>query len=137
MAGLTLDSASLIAADRDDRRFWILWKEALRRGAGVTAPAVAVAQAWRGGRNARMAQILGACVIEPLTESRAREDWLELFASTQPAGQRRRREAVAERTAVLAFLRGALLDLLATGDRDRIGRAVASTLGVWTHPERA
>jgi predicted nucleic acid-binding protein len=73
MAGLTLDSGALIAADRNDRRFWVLWKEALRRGADVTVPAPVVAQAWRGNRNARMAQLLAACVVEPLSESDARD----------------------------------------------------------------
>jgi AcrR family transcriptional regulator len=47
------------------------------------------------------------------------QDWLGLLASRQrgPAG-------AAERTAVLALLRGAMLDLLATGDVARTGRAV-------------
>lgn len=72
MAGLTLDSGALVAADRNDRRFWVLWKEALRRGADVTVPAPAVAQAWRGKRNARLAQLLAACLVEPLSESAAR-----------------------------------------------------------------
>ena len=72
MAGLTLDSGALIAADHDDRPFWILWKEALRRGADVTVPTPVVAQSWRGNRNARMAQLLAACVVDPLSELEAR-----------------------------------------------------------------
>jgi len=55
-------------------------------------------------------------------------DWLDLLAGRQsgsvacgPAGQD-------ERTLLLAVLRGALLDLLATGDTDRVTRAVESHL---------
>ena len=51
-------------------------------------------------------------------------DWLELLAQRQPAGSRDTPEAEAERTLLLAVLRGALLDLLATGDIDRVTAAV-------------
>ena len=52
------------------------------------------------------------------------DEWLELLARSQ---QRRRRGtacAAAERTFVLALLRGALLDLIATSDTCRTTRAV-------------
>lgn len=51
-------------------------------------------------------------------------DWLKLLAQRQPAGIRDTPEAEAERTLLLAVLRGALLDLLATGDIDRVTAAV-------------
>ena len=51
------------------------------------------------------------------------QDWLGLLAARQPP-RRRRRAGEAERTAVLAVLRGAMLDLLATGDVARTSRAV-------------
>jgi len=51
-------------------------------------------------------------------------DWLELLAESQSPRSRRGRSAVAERTGALAVLRGALLDLLATGDVDRTTAAV-------------
>lgn len=51
-------------------------------------------------------------------------DWLELLAERQPADSRDTPEAEAERTLLLAVLRGALLDLLATGDIDRVTAAV-------------
>lgn len=51
-------------------------------------------------------------------------DWLALLAEAQPAGQRRTRAATSQRTLVLAGLRGALLDLLATGDTARTTRAI-------------
>jgi AcrR family transcriptional regulator len=51
------------------------------------------------------------------------QDWLGLLASRQPP-RRRGQASAAERTAVLAVLRGAMLDLLATGDVARTSRAV-------------
>lgn len=51
-------------------------------------------------------------------------DWLELLAERQPADRRDTPQAEAERTLLLAVLRGALLDLLATGEIDRVTAAV-------------
>jgi hypothetical protein len=42
--GLTLDSGALIAAEKRDRRFMRIWKEALARAAVVTVPAVVLGQ---------------------------------------------------------------------------------------------
>ena len=70
-AGLTLDSGALIAADKGDRRFWALWKEALDRGAVVTMPAAVVAQVWRGN-SAVIARVLQGCEVEALSEERAK-----------------------------------------------------------------
>ncbi len=53
-------------------------------------------------------------------------DWLAVLASAQPAARRRTRAGAAERTLALAVLRGALLDLLATGDVDRTTAAVTA-----------
>ncbi len=52
------------------------------------------------------------------------EDWLEVLAQAQPAAVRRTKAGEAERTRALALLRGALLDLLATGDEARVTRAL-------------
>ncbi|MEU1518382.1 TetR/AcrR family transcriptional regulator [Streptomyces sp. NPDC005811] len=51
-------------------------------------------------------------------------DWLELLAAGQPPAARDTEAALAQRTLVLAVLRGALLDLLATGDTARTTAAV-------------
>jgi AcrR family transcriptional regulator len=56
------------------------------------------------------------------------EDWLELLARSQAPRRRRGAAASAQRTLVLAALRGALLDLLATGDVERTGAAVGACL---------
>jgi AcrR family transcriptional regulator len=52
------------------------------------------------------------------------EDWLALLAARQPAARRRTKAGEADRTLLLAVLRGGLLDVLATGDADRVTRAV-------------
>ena len=51
-------------------------------------------------------------------------DWLEVLARAQPPAERDTLDGLAARTAVLALLRGALLDLLATGDTARTTAAV-------------
>ena len=54
-------------------------------------------------------------------------DWLDVLASYQPTG-RRGKAALAQRTIALAMLRGAMLDLLATGDRERVTAALRMQL---------
>jgi AcrR family transcriptional regulator len=56
------------------------------------------------------------------------QDWLGLLASRQPPQWRRTAAAAAERTAVLALLRGAMLDLLATGNQARTAQSVTFLL---------
>jgi AcrR family transcriptional regulator len=51
-------------------------------------------------------------------------DWLTLLADAQPPQRRASAEGEAERTLVLAVLRGGMLDLLATEDEQRVGDAV-------------
>jgi AcrR family transcriptional regulator len=56
------------------------------------------------------------------------EDWLAVLAACQPARERRTRAARGRRTAALALLRGSLLDLLASGEDERVGRALHEQL---------
>ncbi|MFE5010900.1 TetR/AcrR family transcriptional regulator [Streptomyces sp. NPDC056637] len=51
-------------------------------------------------------------------------DWLALLASGQPAALRDTEAALTQRTLVLAVLRGAMMDLLATGETTRTTAAV-------------
>ncbi len=51
-------------------------------------------------------------------------DWDELLAGYQPPDRRHAADGAAERTLLLAVLRGALLDLLATDARGRLDQAV-------------
>lgn len=55
-------------------------------------------------------------------------DWLNVLAAAQTARDRRTSAGAAQRTLVLSVLRGAMLDLLATGDRRRTTRAVRDAL---------
>jgi AcrR family transcriptional regulator len=50
--------------------------------------------------------------------------WLDVLAESQPQPERDSAAGLARRTSVLALLRGAMLDLLATGDRARTTEAV-------------
>jgi hypothetical protein len=111
MAGLTLDTGALIAADRNSRVFWIHWKEALRRGVDVTVPTPVIAQAWRGGRNARMGHVLGACVVEPLDQADAR-------AAGELCAQSMSSDAIDAAVVVSAAKRG---DAILTSDPDDLG----------------
>lgn len=52
------------------------------------------------------------------------EDWLSVLAGCQPSAEKDSDTAVTRRTLALAVLRGALLDLLATGDKERATAAV-------------
>jgi AcrR family transcriptional regulator len=56
------------------------------------------------------------------------DDWLALLADTQAPGERDTAAGEAQRTLVLAILRGGLLDLLATEDVARTTRAVTTAL---------
>jgi len=65
MAGLTMDSAGLIAIDRYDRRVLVLLARARETGARVTVPATALAQAIRQPeRQVRLARL----VRQPTTD---------------------------------------------------------------------
>lgn len=58
---MTLDTGALIAAERNDRRFWVWWKWQTSRGVVATVPSPVVAQAWRSPRDVRIAIVLGGC----------------------------------------------------------------------------
>lgn len=62
-------------------------------------------------------------------------NWLDVLAGYQPPRARHSAAGAAQRTAALALLRGALLDLLATGDRRRTTAALHRQLGSLT-PKR-
>jgi AcrR family transcriptional regulator len=62
-------------------------------------------------------------------------DWLAVLAAAQSAAHRDTPAGLAERTLVLAVLRGALLDLLATGDVHRTTAALRLQLGCRAHAQ--
>jgi AcrR family transcriptional regulator len=65
------------------------------------------------------------------------EDWLAVLASCQPPETRDTSDAISERTLLLAVLRGALLDLLATNDAERATAAVDRYLAGMVLPRAA
>lgn len=58
------------------------------------------------------------------------EDWLGVLADCQPPSDRDGRDGATRRTLALAVLRGALLDLLATDDEERVTEAVEHQLAL-------
>jgi AcrR family transcriptional regulator len=62
------------------------------------------------------------------------DDWLAVLARAQAPARRRTQAGLAERTLALAVLRGAVLDLLATGDVDRTTAAVEWHLAMTRQP---
>jgi AcrR family transcriptional regulator len=56
------------------------------------------------------------------------QDWLRLLGETQSSARRGSRSAESQQTIVLALLRGAMLDLLATGDAERVSAAVNAAI---------
>ncbi len=71
--GLTYDTGALIAAERDERLLWSLHRAALSRGIAPTVPVGVLAEAWRGGPQHRLSQLLKGCRIEAMNETQARE----------------------------------------------------------------
>lgn len=76
MVGVTLDTGALIAAGRDDRRFWVWWKWQTPRGVVAKVPSPVVAQAWRSARDVRISIVLGGCrevAMDPASSRRTGE----------------------------------------------------------------
>jgi hypothetical protein len=117
-AGLTLDTGALIAAEKGERNVWRYFKEAVARGARVTVPAPALAQAWRGN-SPQVTRLLSGCEVEVLDEPRAKRTG-ELLA-------RARRSDVVDSMVVLgAVARG---DAILTSDPGDIRGLVAAAGG--------
>lgn len=62
------------------------------------------------------------------------DDWLSVLAACQSPSERAGGQGVARCTLALAVLRGGLLDLLATGDRERVSKAVRLQLALLDQP---
>jgi hypothetical protein len=70
---IVYDTGALVAGERNVRQMWALHAAALRRGITPIIPAGVLAQAWRGGPQARLSQLLRGCVSAPLDEPLARD----------------------------------------------------------------
>ena len=65
MSRQVLDAGALMALERNDRAQWAALKLAVRLEQEVLVPSTALAQAWRGGRQALLAKALRSCSIAP------------------------------------------------------------------------
>jgi hypothetical protein len=111
--GLTLDTGPFIAAEREDRRFWQIWKEMRERKAIMTVPTVVLAQAWRGN-NVLMSIALKGCRVDSHDEATAKLAG-ELLAKTGTAD-------IVDAIVVLgAIARG---DAIVTSDRADMERLI-------------
>jgi hypothetical protein len=72
MSRQVLDAGALIALDRDDRAMWERLAVARSEGKPVITNVAVVAQVWRGGRHARLAQALEVVSVLPLEASMGR-----------------------------------------------------------------
>jgi predicted nucleic acid-binding protein len=72
LAGLTLDTGALIAAEKANRRFWNVVRNATDQDEVITIPAVVLAQVWRAGRQEHLAQLLASSEVEPFDEPAAK-----------------------------------------------------------------
>lgn len=69
---VSYDSGMLISLERGDREAWAIHKRLLEDGRPPHVSAAAVAEVWRGGRNAQLARALRGCLVEPVDEELAR-----------------------------------------------------------------
>jgi hypothetical protein len=71
MKRVVYDAGPLIAADRNDRRFWAEHRVRLEMGIIPSVPAPVVAQVSRSGRQAQLRRLLRGCEVVPLDEAGA------------------------------------------------------------------
>lgn len=113
---VTLDTGALVAADRNDRRFWAWWKRATALSVVATVPAAVIAQAWRdGARQANLARVLGGCSVAVMDDPIARR-------TGELCGDSRTRDVVDACVAVVAALGG---DDVLTSDPDDLAPLLA------------
>lgn len=84
MSGLVYDTGALLAAERDDRRFWAIHSRAMARRRAPVVPTPVLVEAWRG--RPAMARALQGCRIEPLDAESARAAGRMLGACTVDVG---------------------------------------------------
>jgi predicted nucleic acid-binding protein len=115
VSGLTYDSGALIAADRNERRMWLIHQRALARGVQPIVPAGVLTEVYRSARQANLARLLQGCRIDPLDERTAKA-----------AGALLGRCAVAPGAVDASVAEGALRrgDVVVTGNADHL-RALA------------
>jgi hypothetical protein len=71
MSAVLYDAGPLIAADRNDRRFWAEHRARLELGIVPQVPSPIVAQASRSPEQAQLSRLLRGCEVVPLDEALA------------------------------------------------------------------
>lgn len=69
---LTLDTNVLVALERNDRLAWTRLQQFVRNKGIPIVPTAVIAEAWRGGTQARLARAVAFCQVVPLDERLAR-----------------------------------------------------------------
>jgi predicted nucleic acid-binding protein len=72
VAGLSFDTAVLVALDRGDEQAWAWLRRAVDREVVPIVSTAAVAEAWRGGSFSRLRSALTGCEIVPVSDAHAR-----------------------------------------------------------------
>jgi len=115
---MTYDTGALIAAEAGDHRVWTLHDAAVRTRQPPSVPAAVLAQAWRGGPQARLSRLLKGCKMEALGEEQAR-------SAGRACKQAQTADVVDTSVVVGALDRG---DIVITSDPGDLGR-IADALG--------
>ena len=116
--GNTYDTGALLAAEANGREIWSLHARSLQRGEQPVVPAAVLSQAWRGGPQAPLSRLLRGCLVETLTEARARATGVVCARSGT-------RDIVDAAVVASAMARA---DLVVTSDTDDLSQ-IASALG--------
>ena len=117
MTQVVYDSGALIAADRNERTFWLDHRVRLEQGVIPVVPATVIAQVSRSARQVPLRRLLKGCDVAVLDEAGAHRVG-RLLGSTGTADV-----VDANVAAVAADLGAAVL----TSDRSDIERLLAST----------
>ncbi|MEU3839353.1 TetR family transcriptional regulator [Streptomyces sp. NPDC028635] len=130
---------ALLARARDDELALLARVRRPEHPAGLV-PAVEQVWAWLAAKEHRpllrlWAEAYARSLVQPdgawAGFARATvEDWLGVLADCQPPSERDGEDGAVRRTLALAVLRGALLDLLATNDEQRLTEAVGHQLAL-------
>ena len=118
MSGVTYDTGALLAAEAGSQRMWKLHDGFLDQKRAVYVPAAVLAQAWRGGPQAKLSRLLNGCEVEALGEKEARKT-----GAACKAGQTA--DVVDASVVIGALSRG---DIVITSDPGDLGR-IADALG--------
>jgi predicted nucleic acid-binding protein len=123
VSGTTYDTGVLLAAEAGRPDVWTRHERMLIRRETPVVPTVVLAQAWRGGRQARLSRLLQKCRIEDFEESAARATGVALAASAT-------RDIMDAAVVVSALSRGDRVDTCDPQDLLQIAGAIGRRLDV-------